>query len=291
MRSFWRSKAVVNNIAVDLENSTRLIFSTDQALQYTNGDTAEILVGNINLSGFQDGVGTAATFSSLKWFIQVNASHIIAVDTTNHCLRMVDRRIRSTMPFVGSCTNDGFANGYGLTALFNQPSEIIRSKESGWYLVADKENDAIREVHLLTRDVKTFYEHSTFKDPVSITFDPPKDILFVGGVNYIGQINTTNLTLKIHTRRSSFGNFDGSLENAKFSTINSMLALSSSVILAADTHNGRIRLVNMDNWNVSTFCPQTFSGNSALGEPISLLLTSERFFVADLHDIKVASGR
>lgn len=295
MATFWNASSTVYHIEVDLENSTRLVFST-HALQHTDGKATNTIAGKTAQLGYAEGKGTDAEFNFVTGFFQVNASHIIAVDNWNHCLRSIDRAERSTSPFAGECTNPGYEDGVGQNALFYYPRVIIRSIDKDRTLVADRQNHAIREVNLMTAEVKTFQislqESEGIRHPLSLTFDPEKEVLFVGAFYYFGRLSMASEEFQIITGSyDDGGDIEGSFEFARIFEPLSLVALSSSLVLASDARYDKIRLFDLVNKEVSVFCPGNASGNCELMQPRSLLLTRNHFFVADYKKIKVASGK
>lgn len=280
---------------MDLLNSDRLLFSDSFLIRFTDGETSAVLFGS-NEEGYVEGKATDARFAKIMGFIQFNTSIIMAIDHKNHCLRLLDRTLNRTSPFIGNCTNSGFADGKGVNAKFSRPNAaVIFPADSSKALVADPGNTALREVDLTQNSVRTTYQHTKFRYLWSLSFSPMQnDVLFLAIDGYIGQLNTENYMYSNITGEFSYGGYsDGTLSEARFNYPESIVALSSTLIIVADYFNNILRLVDIDRNRVSSICSDDdstediFSQSCDMNRPNALLHTTEHLFVAEFSAIKI----
>ena len=98
--------------------------------------------------GFDDGLGTAASFSGPTDIAVVSSASIVVADSNNHRLRLVTPAGRVST-FAGSVP--GFADGSGRSARFNHPAGVT-VRPTGTIAVADSDYNCIHLncIHLVT---------------------------------------------------------------------------------------------------------------------------------------------
>ncbi|HMT29865.1 MAG TPA: hypothetical protein PKD91_11350, partial [Bacteroidia bacterium] len=93
-------------------------------------------------AGFVDSTATNAQFNSPMGVIRENGN-ILVGDFSNNCIRNIDGFQKVTT--IAGTGVQGFGDGDGSTALFKNPSGIVRNSE-GDYFVADTGNHSIRKI-------------------------------------------------------------------------------------------------------------------------------------------------
>jgi surface protein len=198
------------------------------------------------ISGFADGVGTAAEFN---WPIG------ITVDVSNnvYVTEIGNNRIRKITPAGVVSTLAGSTRGYedgsGPNAKFSEPRGITVDIQGTIY-VADYGNDKIRKitstgvVTTLAGSIRGFADGTgttaQFNFPYGITVDS-NGIIYVADMDNdrIRRVTPTGVVTTI--AGSSRGYVDGTGINAKFSQPRGITIDSSGNIYISDTTNQRIR--------------------------------------------------
>ena len=193
-----------------LNSSDRLFFSSYghiSVVDLTNGITTNtfsnstVIAGHEQHSGYIEGVGSAARFRKITGFDQ-NGTHIIAVDSGNHCIRTINiSSKKETKALAGTCCLAGYSDGPATDARFNSPQSIIKVKERGIqsnqyrYLITDRCNDAIRMITENGTYVETFIH---LKKPIDLVMDQEGANLYVTTASRLVQINViSKVTLAI----------------------------------------------------------------------------------------------
>lgn len=98
--------------------------------------------------GFADGVGTAARFN-MPWAIVMDAhgTNVYTSDSDNHCTRIMTPMDGEISTVCGSAGIQGFADGQGTAARFNEPVGLAFDTDCN-IIVADLGNYCIRKVAL-----------------------------------------------------------------------------------------------------------------------------------------------
>ncbi len=103
-----------------------------------------LIAGISGNSGYMDGNGASAMFSSPRQLILDEDDNMYIADTDNHCIRKVTPEGRvSTV--IGQPGESGYQDGSPEDALFNRPFGVCINKE-GIIYVADFENQCIRRL-------------------------------------------------------------------------------------------------------------------------------------------------
>ena len=192
-----------------MNSSDRLFFSSYghiSVVDITNGITnntishSTVVAGHKQHSGYIEHVGSAARFRRITGFDQ-NGTHIIAVDSGNHCIRTINIKSNKTQALAGTCCIAGYSDGPATDARFNSPQSIIKVKESKLqsnqyrYLITDRCNDAIRMITENGTYVETFIH---LKKPIDLVMDQEGANLYVTTASRLVQINViSKVTLAI----------------------------------------------------------------------------------------------
>lgn len=290
METFVTAADRVHHMEADLLNPERIIFSHYNALDITDGVTTATIVGSVSEGGYVEGEGTEARFYWLKGFTQLNSTSVLAADDLNQCLRIIDRLFNSTQQFVGECGTAGFRDGEA--ALFNRPWPVTKNLRSvNKVLVIDFNNNAIRQVDLISRMTTTFISRTAGLNRIRcLAFDYDMENLIICNNVKISRYNLTSETMK--SIGGVYGYKDGKLENAEFDFPFDLISLSSSVTLAADYFNERLRVINWDEDEVKSIC--TGSGGKVdgpvsackLSYPRSLLVKDGFIYIGEQYGIR-----
>ncbi|MCB1144948.1 MAG: hypothetical protein KDK54_22060 [Leptospiraceae bacterium] len=214
-------------------------------------------------SGFVDGTGTEARFSSPGGLVLDSSGNVYVSDTENHSIRKITPS-GSVTTLAGNGVG-GSGNGTGTAAYFQNPLGIAINASSELF-VADTGNYLIRKV---TQEgtVSTYsgsgvssYTDGTltggsFSNPGSISFDGSSSFYITDG-NKIRKIDSSNLSTVAGDGNSAYLN--GSNLSSSFSSPQS-IAYFNSVLYVSDTGNLRIRSVQSDG-TVSLFSGSGDSG-------------------------------
>lgn len=290
IETFVPTNGSVYHMEIDLIDPTKLLFAEADALKTTDGITTEHLA-DFTSYGFAEGVGPAATFSFLTGFTQLNRSAILAADFSNSCLRIIDRVSLITTSIVGNCVKAGFQDG--LNALFNSPLCVIKHlKSPDKVLVSDYENDAVRQVDMVTRITSTLITQSSgLMEPKSMTFDPLGENLLICNNVFIAQYNMASGRLK--KTGESRGYRDGKLTVAQFYSPIGIVSLSKSVTLVTD--NNRLRVINYGKNRVESICAGISESSDGpvnicqLNGSLSLLAENGTIYVGEHQSIRILS--
>ena len=110
--------------------------------------------------GYEEGIGADALFLSIGGFAQIRPTEVVVVDSSNACLRNVNRITLQTEQLVGQCESSGYVDGVGNNSRFNRPEHVIKDLMSSNHLIAtDQDNDGnavLRSVDLVTLNVTLF---------------------------------------------------------------------------------------------------------------------------------------
>lgn len=244
-----------------------LNISTGQSLLIV-GDT---YIGNM---GYREGQRDGAWFNVITSFVQMSSTLVLVADHVNSVIRAVDRITENTSLVAGSPANVGERDGNFSFSLLRNPRKMDASDNISLYVTQD---GAGKLALLDFTTVKGYVIHI----PISITttrgiaLQPSTNFVFVAGdtkmVKYKLATNTvTNVTYMTYS-----GDADGPLADASFSEISDMMFLNFDTILAVDSNNHRLRVIDL-NGNVTSICsPHTSADkgnirNCSVPYPISV---------------------
>lgn len=291
MRTLIKTAGLVSHMAIDLRNSSRLLFADSNALKYTDGTSQTILVGSVTDKGYLEGIGSAARFSDITGFVQVNASVMYVVDRGNHCLREVVRGTLNTSRVAGKCQTSGFQDGLDARFYYPKSAVVLAWNNLTRLLVADEMNNALRQVEIATR-ITTTIIRSNLTHPIGVAFGFTQKNLLISNSNYISGYDLTSRNLVNITGSAKFGFKDGKLNESLFDEPFEMISLSDDVTLVIDQFNNRLRVINTAVDSVTSICtgmwadidgsPQT----CAIIHPFSLLQTEKLIYVGEIAAIR-----
>ncbi|XP_067940925.1 uncharacterized protein [Watersipora subatra] len=265
-------------IQEDITEAGTFLFSDGATLKTFNpvSQKESIIVGSNLSPSYQEGVYMDASFSTITGFTQVNLTHIVIVDSLNHCLRFVSRATRQTSTYAGLCEEPGYREGEGTLARFNTPHQAVMVDSS--IFVTDYENFAIRMINLSTSLVSTF-DYLT-QQPIAIALNNRR--LFISTPSSLLRINLDTNEQRYIIESTTLGLNDGAFRNAQINRPNSLLILSKDTVLLAESGNSRLRVVDLVLKDISTICKKgrdTFEDgnlkNCRLVQPLALARLNE----------------
>lgn len=174
-------------------------------LKTTDGKDVEIIVGSDvprYSQGYAEGVGMNAKFGFIYGFHQVNDSLVLAADSSNFCVRSINRNSKQTGEFSGDCTSQGYEEGEA--GKFSFPTCIISDNRSpGKVIVADTFNNALRHLDVNTKVLETFYRHTQNGPgdrpfyPLGLTQDVDTGAIFITSSNNVHRLNYNDMNLEL----------------------------------------------------------------------------------------------
>lgn len=247
--------------------------------------------------GFANGTGTAAQFLGPQDVASDYLGNLYVADTYNHVIRKITP---SGIVTTVAGSTQGFANGIGAAAKFDTPFGIAVNNAGTFIIVADTNNNKIRQIAINTGmvttiagDVSGFLDGSTS----SALFNAPKGIDIFGtsvyvadtGNNKIRKIDAAGVSTIAGT---SAGLVDGPVATAKFFAPTSLVVNAAGEIFIADTFNHRIRRIA--GGQVNTFAGSTAGYTDATGinakftGPDGILVdpATNTFYVSSDHKIR-----
>lgn len=235
----------------------------------------------------QDGSGTAAQFDAPRGVAVDRDGNIYVADARNNTIRKVTPS-GTVSTLAGSAGNEGFVNGSGTAARFNEPFGIAVD-DSGTVYVADTSNNAIRTI-TAAGVVSTLAggtgPGSNDGTGTAARLDEPRAIaLDAGGTLYVADYD--NHTIRKITpaggvttlagRADEQGNADGTGTSASFRGPMGIAVDAAGIVYVADTGNRAIRRITASG-AVTTL---SLSGQS-LSEPRGIAIAaSGALLVAD----------
>ena len=259
-----------------------IIYTDRHSLVTSDGQTSEIVAGNRVSSGYREGQYTDARFDDIKGFIQLSSRFIVAVDYSNHCLKMIKRKQGQARvdSFSGACKKSGFKNGKNGT--MNRPQAIIRdSVRPNQLLLLDTWNDAIRTVAVSDGSLGTFVESEKLDRVKSLTQNQNGDI-FIS--TYEALISVTYSEKKIYLVAGIpgiRGHLDSTLLKSEFRYPTDLLFIGPSTLMVADN---KIRLLDLQMDKVTTL--NICSGCKRLTSPSLLLMNNHSLYIGDFSGIQ-----
>jgi streptogramin lyase len=255
-----------------------------------------ILAGTPATSGFQNGAGAQALFSTVARIALDNSGNVFVADTSNHVIRKVDSSgnvttLAGTPPTIDEnlemIYNSGYVDGPAADAKFSNPNAVAVDSLGNVY-VSDDGNHLIRKINTSgvvstvagiagATDFNGVYHNNgpaaeaTFYHPVGIAVDTLGNVYvtesgqgyFVRKISTDGNVTTVAgmswITDENGQLVSMGGYVDGPGAEARFNNPTAIIVDSTGNLFIADTGNNLIRKIDTSGV-VSTYAPTlTFS--------------------------------
>lgn len=296
MSAFLRMEGPVWCMSKDMFNPGQVLFGDGCALKSTNGESTRTIAGQARNDYLPDtpwienkyveGVGESARFKNLRGIYQHNETHVLVVDSGNHCIRLIDHITGQTEPFIGSCKNMGYRDG--LDARFEYPgSFLVDSQAPGKLFIV--EYNKIRHVEIFTKLVSTFLR-TTAIDIVypndGITQDSATGDIYLVSALAVWKLSYEEKVLELVVGQPAYSDWSESLLRLPSQLL---LIGNRTKLLITDTRNNRLVVHDMITNTTSFLCDsgvwnvvESQPGNSRqciLNQPRSLLVDGDTLFV------------
>ena len=301
MTTFVTTESYVYHIEPDQYVPGNILFSDGHALKTTDGTTTSLIAGSSS-SGYSTSSGSSARFNYLFGFHQITATRVFLVDSYNHCMRMLDRTSNASyVSYAGYCCNAGYADGTSRAPFYSPWSAIADKKATGRLLVTDKSNHAIRHVYTNYHGyqyVTTFYRStSSLQNPTGITQEHTSGDLFITTqARYVYKLAYSSKAQTLLSGTASSGFQDGFFCQTLFYAPYELLLLRPHKLLIADSHNHRLRVLDLNSLMTSSLCSGTsgtVDGNltaCTLQYPYSLAVINDSLFIGQYQAIREIKG-
>jgi sugar lactone lactonase YvrE len=261
-------------------------------------------------SGYVNGTGSAARFSSPAGIVYAADGFLYVADANNHAIRRVNPSTGAVTTFAGPTTaTAGTADGAGTAARFNGPA-AIGIEPTGSFLVAESNNHSIRRI--TTAAVVTTVAGlkgtsgaadgngtaARFNTPEGVTADAQGIIYVADFRNHaVRRIALNGDVTTVAGALAVTGYIDGTVAQARLSGPNGVTALADGSVLIADYYNAALRTLTPDGY-VLTLAGGNGAGHAdgtGLGikfnQPATIAADSNgRIYIADQGNHVVRRG-
>lgn len=219
------------------------------------------------------GSGTNTNFGSIQDVCVDSYGDIFVCESWKSAIRKISpNSVVSTLAGGGG---NGFADGVGTNAMFNNPNQIVLRNDA--LLVADLGNRVIRSV-LLSGEVSTiagkngtadfadgFGTNARFRSPNAIALDSWGNLYVADSYNNRIRKISPNMYVSTFAGTGTQGPTDGPTSSAKF-TSPQTIAISSTGIMIIGDKSGSIRMISTSGI-VSTIssCPSVWGYTDGVG--------------------------
>lgn len=233
-----------------------------QLVKYEQGSGSGVAVGK-NVGKLVVGDSFPSTTADGMYAVACDWSgNTFVSDITTNAIYKITESGSVTL-FAGSPGHDGYVNGTGTSARFQNPKGIACDKSGNVY-VADTGNNRIRKIDM---NGKVTTIAGGFNAPLDVAVTPNGDIIVADTGNHkIYRVQSGGRTLLV--AGSTAGNvcgYDGNGakikgSSAKFNTPSSVTVDNSGKIYVADTNNYQVKVIHEDGW-VKIFAGSGVAGN------------------------------
>ena len=219
-------------------NDGSILFSDGDQLKTSNGSEVPVVTSGFNY---------------IRGFKQLNSTHIVVVDYSDHCIIMYNREDKSKRVIAGKCGVSGYVDG--VSARFKYPWGVeVDERNPGHLLITDLGNDALRSVGVASGTVSTVIR-TGFRYPRGLTWYNGR--LLVVNSNYISEVTWTSDGTATNIILAGIGNNgyrDGAFTGAQFYGPSDIHQWRDGLFLIADEYNERLRLLDMTKRKVLPVC-------------------------------------
>ena len=209
--------------------------------------------GTIGVTGFADGIGTAAVFWQ-PTSITSDGTNLYVADFANHLIRKIVIATAQVSTFAGVTSSPGSDDGIGTAAKFRTPFGITTDGTNLY--VTEFVNCLVRKIVISTREVTTFaglaMNHGSadgigftarFYGPKGITNDGTSLYVADGNNQTIRKINMSTAEVTTYAGLVGVaGGSDGTFDIATFSTPTGIV-YTQDKLFVTETGNSDIRVV------------------------------------------------
>ena len=258
-----------------------IIFTDAHTLETSDGTKTHLIAGNPTQSGYREGVGAEAWFRYITGFTQISEKLVVVADSSNHCMRLIDRTTRTTSVLSGQCESRGYMDGR--PGLFASPwSVLVDQRDKDQLFITDYSNSDVRTVDVESQVVDTLVKNGSLKHIIGITQEEKSGDLFVTATHAVYRIMYIQKTLSLISGSpgSKSGHEDGTLLSSLFNFPEELIFITPKNLLVADYDNNKLRLLDMKADKVTTL-----HVTNSLSLPASLLLTNNSLYVGQRRKI------
>jgi DNA-binding beta-propeller fold protein YncE len=271
-------------VSVSSDGSYALVADTDNHLiRQIVLSTASVstLAGRASTSGSTNGVGSNARFLYPQGVsVSSDGSYAVVIDSNNHLIRKIVLSTASVSSLAGLALSAGSTNGVGSDARFYYPRGVSVSSDGSYALVADTDNNLIRQIILSSASVSTLAglvlspgstngvgSNALFNLPrgVSVSSDGSYALVADRDNHLIRKIILSTASVSSLTGlNSTSGSTNGVGSNARFNyPIGVCVSSDRSYALVADYNNNLIRKIVLSTAATPTSAPSSTPTNRA----------------------------
>lgn len=258
-----------------------------------------MIVGNNvdeKVNGYKEGHGSEAEFSLISSFTTfTNGLRVIAVDSRNNVFRVVERKTKKTFLLAGrpgSSLNEVRNGDFKSSRFFGLWD--IATRDGVTFYSSESVTNYIRVLDSSSKRGYVSHLSLPIQQPFGLLFDNQNVFLYISQASKISKINLENSEFtKVsgssarNGKKSSYA--DGPIANATFNNLHGMVFVDNNTLLAADTGNNRLRVVDLTE-NVTSICIGSSSRVMETDETIDECTIRLPFSVFQHNDSTVLIG-
>jgi len=282
-----------------------LVVCTESALYaFCSNGLPSLLAGHVTETGFKDGKGSAARFSSLSDIAVDATGNVLVVDSINNALRKVTRN--GAVSTLAGNGEKGHVDGVGDAARFYMPQGIVVAVNGSIY-VSDSENHCVRHVKQGDWAVSTLAGdgkkekgyadgvglNARFNTPRGLALDTEGHLIVADTSNQCIRKVTTDegrVTTVAGNGKARGGFADGNGAAVRFAGPMGIAVDGNNNIFVTDFFNHRIRMVAGASARVTTLAGRTQPGKVD-GTGAFALLSYPRTLAMDEHGRLLVADR
>ncbi|RDC66024.1 thioredoxin-like domain-containing protein [Adhaeribacter pallidiroseus] len=238
--------------------------------------------------GFTNGSITEATFNEPHG-LALHASYLYIADAKNNAIRKVDLKTDqvTTIAGTGELSYYFFEDSLDAPVNPNSPWDLVIEDETLY--IASAGNHQILKMDLKTESVWRFAgtgrEALADGTLLEAAFNQPSGLALHNGILYIADaeasairaidLNNRLVSTLIGTGLFDFGDVDGDLDGAQLQHAMG-ISFHQNQIYLADTYNGKIKAINLDNNRITTIL-------AGLDEPNDVTFIDDKMWVTDTN--------
>ena len=258
----------VTHIAEDLYIPGNILFSSDNSLKTTDGESNSIIAGS-ETPGYTNGIGVEARFNFIGKFMQINSTDIIIVDVLNFCFRYFVRSSEVVTPFVGQCTKRGSVAGSIESVKFYRITDALLGKGRSANTLFILEEYSVLYMNINSYLVITlvyFPAPRPFDYLTGLVLDPNTDggsLLLLANTEIrnvstpdlkkIRSLTQSTISFKAPTNRS----IDGKFSEASYAYCDRIVSITNGVYVISynsPLDTGRLRIIDFVTQYISSIC-------------------------------------
>jgi len=242
--------------------------------------------------GYADGIGTTASFFNPTGVCLDSNGYLYVSDALNHKIRKIDLSNNMVTTFAGS--TQGYANGLGTNAKFNEPNGICIDSNNNIY-ISENQGHKVRKitpsgyVSNLAGSNAGYADgvgtNAMFFGPAGLCIDEQNNIYVAEFYSKIRKI-TPDGTVTTVAGSNTSGYLDGTALQAKFLTLSGISIDNANNIYVVD-NNTKIRKLDLVNNIVSTIMDSCATDGDPYGAPEDLYAINNTIYLVDFSYNKI----